>query len=170
MRDRWGSHDWALPFSTNGCRSSLQQGCGMRLVALFASFPLLIGATATPVGRVATAPTTRTVCELKTMAAHGYQGTYLVTITSAAHYDFEYGYFLKDYGCVDPVDGTGLLEIELPTGSRLDDFPELAKLSSQTWIADAVGKVPRCTCVGTVSFEHGNVTLTLKEATVRASD
>ncbi|WP_093012424.1 hypothetical protein [Sphingobium sp. YR768] len=142
----------------------------MRLIALFASFPLLIGATATPAGTAETAPTTRTVCELKTMAAHGRHGTYFVSITAAAHYDFEYGYFLQDYGCVDPVDGTGLLDIALPTGSRLDGFPELAKLSSQTWIAGAVGKVPRCTCIGIVSFEQGNVTFTLKEAVIRASD
>jgi len=105
------------------------------------------------------------------MAARQQHRADLVIVTAVAHYDFENGYFLQDLGCSDPVDATGLLEIELPAGSRIEDFPELAKLSSRTWLAGAVGKKARCTCIGTASFEHGNLTFTLKRAkAVWASD
>ena len=98
------------------------------------------------------------------MAARQQHGADVVSVTAIAYYDFEYGYFLKDLGCADPVDGTGALEIEFPPGSRIEDFPELAKLSSETWRAGAIGKKPRCTCIGTASFKHGYVTFTLKVA------
>ncbi|WP_139216573.1 hypothetical protein [Sphingomonas sp. NFR04] len=105
------------------------------------------------------------------MAARHQDGTEAVSVTALAYYDFEHRYFLQDIGCSDPIDGTGLIQIELPNGYRIEEFPELLKLSSQSWLASMAGKKPRCTCVGAASFEHGQVTFILEEAeAVWASD
>lgn len=144
----------------------------MRIALLFAALPLIGSPVAafSPTNIVAP-PTVRTVCELKNMAKRQQDGTEFVSVTALAFYDFEHGYFLQDIGCSDPIDGTGLIQIELSNGSRIEDFPELLKLSSQSWLARMVGKRPRCTCLGFASFDHGRVTFILKKVeAVWASD
>ncbi|WP_179504231.1 MULTISPECIES: hypothetical protein [unclassified Sphingomonas] len=144
----------------------------MKIALLFAALPLVGSPVAASSStNIVEPPKVRTVCELKSMAARQQDGTETVSVTAFASYDFEHGYFLQDIGCSDPIDGTGSIQIKLPNDSRIEYFPELLKLSSQTWLASILGKKPRCTCLGVASFEHGRVTFTLKEAgAVWASD
>ena len=142
----------------------------MKLAFLFTALPLLTSTTAIPAVTIKAPPAVRTVCELKKLAARQSHGGEVVSITASAFYNFEAGYFLQDLTCEDPIDGTGLIRIVLPHGYRDEDFPELLKLSSQSWLSEMAGKRVRCNCIGTAYYEHGNVTYTLKVAKDRASN
>ncbi len=99
------------------------------------------------------------VCELKAARREGS-----VSVTTGAYYDFEYGYFLSTSQCNDPVDGTGVLEIGLPRGKSAYDFPELAKLSSQAWLGQNVGKRVHFQGTGEIAFPNGNPEFILRTA------
>ncbi len=89
----------------------------------------------------------KSVCELKTTRREGP-----LSVMTGAYYDFEHGYFLSTPQCKDTIDGTGVLGIKLPLGKGIEDFPELAKLSSQTWLGVSVGKRVYFQGTGSVSI------------------
>lgn len=99
------------------------------------------------------------VCELKALRREGQ-----VSVMTGAYYNFEYGYFLISPQCEDTVDGTGVLQIHLPHGKRDDDFPELAKLSSQAWLGENVGKRTYFQGTGQITFQNGYPKFTLSSA------
>ena len=105
-----------------------------------------------------------TVCEIKREEASGRGQARLVSITTHAYHEYHGGFFLSEPGCVDPSDGTGLLEIHLPAGQGLSDFPELLKLVSDEWLHDAIGRRVYCICVGEVSFDRGYAVFTIRQA------
>lgn len=90
------------------------------------------------------------VCELKSIRTEGQ-----VSVMTGAFWNFEYGYFLITPQCEDTVDGTGVLQIHLPHGKSYDDFPELAKLSSQAWLGENEGKRTYFQGTGQIIFQNG---------------
>ncbi len=134
------------------------------MIYLLASTLLTIGGSPDRQPPVPGQLTSSTVCELKKRAALGRHEALLTSVTAIAYYDFEHGFFLAEIGCDDPVDGTGVLRIDLPARNAPEDFPELNKLASQSWLAKSAGKSPLCTCVGIATFDGGSVTFVLREA------
>jgi hypothetical protein len=99
------------------------------------------------------------VCELKATRREGP-----VSVMTGAYYDFEHGYFLSTPECQDTVDGTGVLAVKFPPDKSLDDFPELAKLSSQEWLGANVGRRVRFQGEGRMSFSGGYPEFTMSAA------
>lgn len=113
--------------------------------------------------------TSAMVCEIKREAASGGGHARLVSITTHAYHEYHGGFFLSELDCVDPLDGTGILEIHLPAGQVWSDFPELMNLYSEEWLSRAKGMRTYCTCVGKLTFRGRNPVFTVHRARVWAS-
>ena len=98
-------------------------------------------------------PTIETVCTIKNAAAReSVPRPRLVSITAHPFYDRHSGYYLSDPGCTDRIDGTGAILIALPTGKRIADYPELSKVTDQSFLATNNGKRIHISCIGMVSY------------------
>lgn len=112
------------------------------------------------------------LCELLSANPVGVSNARLVSITAIAYYDFEYGYFLADNGCLkrDVFNGTGVLKIYLPSATTEDSFPELTKLSSREFLATSLGQRIYCACIGTIDYPDGVPRFVLTSAKVWAEN
>jgi hypothetical protein len=126
------------------------------MMPLYLPFAILVSVasqTASGTVTVPIEPAAETVCSIKNASLRKrLPRPRLVVITAHPFYDRHSGYYLSDPGCTDRVDGTGLIEIKLPMGKRIADYPELHKTNDQSFLAANNGKRLHIKCIGTVSY------------------
>lgn len=124
--------------------------------SLYLPFAILVSVAPQAASGTMTAPiepTAETVCSVKNASLRKHvPRPRLVVITAHPFYDRHSGDYLSDPGCTDRVDGTGLIQIELPKGKRIADYPELGKATDQSFLAANSGKRLHIRCTGTVRY------------------
>jgi hypothetical protein len=117
-----------------------------------------VHALASSTGRGVTVANAETVCSIKNWARQpGKLKSRLVSVTAHPVLERHYGLHLSDPRCTDRLDGTGSIQVALPNGKRLSDYPKLNWALSEPFLAANVGKRIVAACTGVVTYSDHSV-------------
>ncbi len=119
---------------------------------------LVVPAPASSAGQRTPVAKAETICSIKNgVRQPGKRKSRLVSITAVPVLERHHGLHLFEPRCRDRLDGTGAIDVALPSGKRLSDYAELNRAVSQDYLAANVGKRIMANCTGIVTYSDNYV-------------